>query len=179
MRELNEILTDEPHTAAQMKELLDGFPMTDLLDQWGSLDDNQKQQIFHALDHDEKGYLLITLPAAEQEKLTEIIPDDDFRELLSDMEPDDLVDFIQAASVDIRKTLWQKLSAESKREILYLLRFDEDDAAGLMTPASWRSRLKSPSPRLSTSCARTRARLRWSTTSTWWIKSGGSRESVH
>ena len=134
MRELNEILTDEPHTAAQMKELLDGFPMTDLLDQWGSLNDNQKQQIFHALDHDEKGDLLITLPAAEQEKLTEIIQDADFRELLSDMEPDDLVDFIQDVSADIRKTLWQKLSPESKREILYLLRFDEDDAAGLMTP---------------------------------------------
>ena len=134
MRDLNEILSDETHTNAQLQELLEGVPLAELLDQWYALEDEQKPQIFHALDRDEKGDLLLSLSSTEQETLMKIIPDADFRDLLSDMQPDDLVDFIQAASSDIRKDLWQKLKPELKREILYLLRFDEDDAAGLMTP---------------------------------------------
>ncbi|TFG59116.1 MAG: magnesium transporter, partial [Spirochaetales bacterium] len=37
-------------------------------------------------------------------------------------------------SPDVRKSVWQNLSDEAKKESLFLLRFDEDDAAGLMTP---------------------------------------------
>jgi magnesium transporter len=134
MRDLNEILNEQPHTPAQLNELLAGIPLAELIDQWDSLEEEQKKEIFHALDREDKGDLLISLPASEQAILTEIIGDGDFKDLLRDMEPDDLVDFIQAASSEVRKTLWRKLSPESKREILYLLRFDEDDAAGLMTP---------------------------------------------
>ncbi|WP_319561127.1 magnesium transporter [Marispirochaeta sp.] len=134
MRDLNEILSEQPHTPAQLNELLAGIPLAELIDQWDSLNDDQKKEVFHALDREDKGDLLISLPAPEQAVLTEIIGDGDFKDLLRDMEPDDLVDFIQAASSDVRKTLWRKLDPESKRESLYLLRFDEDDAAGLMTP---------------------------------------------
>jgi len=134
MRDLNEILNEQPHTPAQLNELLSGIPLAELIDQWDGLEEEQKKEVFHALDREDKGDLLISLPASEQATLTEIIGDGDFKDLLRDMEPDDLVDFIQAASSEVRKTLWRKLSPESKREILYLLRFDEDDAAGLMTP---------------------------------------------
>ena len=134
MRDLNEILSEQPHTPAQLNELLAGIPLAELIDQWDSLEEEQKKEVFHALDREDKGDLLISLPALEQAALTEMIGDGDFKDLLQDMEPDDLVDFIQAASSEVRKTLWRKLSPESKREILYLLRFDEDDAAGLMTP---------------------------------------------
>ncbi len=134
MRNLSEILSEEHHSNEELTELLSGVPLTELLDQWDGLESEHKQQIFHALDREDKGDLLLSLSAAEQETLMELISDGDIRYLLSDMEPDDLVDFIQAASVEIRKTLWQRLTPESKREILYLLRFDEDDAAGLMTP---------------------------------------------
>ena len=134
MRDLNEILSEQPHTPAQLNELLAGIPLAELIDQWDSLEEEQKKEVFHALDREDKGDLLISLPASEQAALTEMIGDGDFKDLLQDMEPDDLVDFIQAASSEVRKTLWRKLSPESKREILYLLRFDEDDAAGLMTP---------------------------------------------
>ncbi len=134
MRNLLEILSEEPHSPEQMKELVHEFPLTELLDQWSSLESDHRMQLFHAMDRDEKGDLIISLPAVDQQELVALVSESDLKDLLSNMEPDDLVDFIQAASVDIRKSLWQMLSSDLKREILYLLRFDEDDAAGLMTP---------------------------------------------
>jgi magnesium transporter len=50
------------------------------------------------------------------------------------MEPDDLVDLVQSVSHEVRRSVWENLSDEAKREMLFLLRFDEDDAAGMMTP---------------------------------------------
>jgi magnesium transporter len=56
------------------------------------------------------------------------------KNLFKMMEPDDLVDIMQTVSKDVRDSVWENLSDDAKREMLFLLRFDEDDAAGLMTP---------------------------------------------
>jgi magnesium transporter len=52
---------------------------------------------------------------------------------MEEMEPDDLTDFMQAVSQEVRDSVWKSLSDEAKQETLFLLKFDEDDAAGLMT----------------------------------------------
>ncbi|MCP4294099.1 MAG: magnesium transporter, partial [Proteobacteria bacterium] len=56
------------------------------------------------------------------------------KNMLKEMEPDDLVDLIQSISPENRNSLWENMSDEAKKETEFLLRFDEDDAAGLMTP---------------------------------------------
>jgi magnesium transporter len=49
------------------------------------------------------------------------------------MDPDDLVDLIQTVSPEVRTEVLGHLSSEARREAEFLLRFDDDDAAGLMT----------------------------------------------
>lgn len=49
------------------------------------------------------------------------------------MNPDDLVDLIQSGSEEIQEAVWAGLSEELKEEIRFLLRFEQDEAAGLMT----------------------------------------------
>jgi magnesium transporter len=49
------------------------------------------------------------------------------------MDPDDLVDLIQTVSPQIRSEVLGHLSEEARKETEFLLRFDDDDAAGLMT----------------------------------------------
>ena len=41
MRDLNEILSEQPHTPAQLNELLSGIPLAELIDQPG-----QQRQFF-------------------------------------------------------------------------------------------------------------------------------------
>ena len=77
---------------------------------------------------------LNALSNTEQEKLIESLSAQSINQILSEMDPDDLADFIQSVSPEVRKEAWNSLSEEAKKETLFLLRFDEDAAAGLMTP---------------------------------------------
>ena len=63
-----------------------------------------------------------------------MMSEQNIRAFLEGMEPDDVTDFMQSVSPEVRKSVWDNLSEEAKRETLFLLRFDEDDAAGIMTP---------------------------------------------
>ncbi len=49
------------------------------------------------------------------------------------MDPDDLTDFIQSVSTEVRESVWNALGDEAKEETRLLLKYDYDDAAGLMT----------------------------------------------
>ncbi|MFW5744134.1 MAG: magnesium transporter, partial [Spirochaetota bacterium] len=89
---------------------------------------------FLLLDLESKVDLISNLSEHDQEWLIGQLPIDNMRVVFDEMDPDDLVDVIQAVSPDARESLWNNLSAEARQETQFLLRFDEDDAAGLMTP---------------------------------------------
>jgi len=118
----------------EIKEIVNEISISELLEGWDSLSSEETLKIFLNMDPSRRLDLFNSLSNPEQEKLLEVLSVENVRMLLKEMEPDDLADFIQSVSPEVRKSVWQNLSDEAKRETLFLLRFDEDDAAGLMTP---------------------------------------------
>lgn len=124
-----EHLSDET-LRSRLKELADH----DVIDLYTSLDDDESVRMFLHLDLEQKVDLVSNISEPEQERLIRQLPIDNIRTIFEEMDPDDLVDVIQAVSPEARSAVWNELSAEAKQETQFLLRFDEDDAAGLMTP---------------------------------------------
>ena len=121
-------------TDRELATLLSDLGDHELLDLYYGLDDDQSVRAFLLLELERKVDLVSNLSEAEQEWLLGQLPMENVRAIFEEMDPDDLVDVIQAASAEAREALWNNLSPEAKQETQFLLRFDEDDAAGLMTP---------------------------------------------
>lgn len=107
--------------------------VADLEDVWGQLDDDAALRVFMILPRETRGDLVAELSDADQEKLVAALSVRALKEVLEEMDPDDLVDLIQSVSPDIRASVRSHLSEEAREEADFLLRFDDDDAAGLMT----------------------------------------------
>ena len=122
---------------AELKKNLKDISTQDLIENWDDLSEEEEKVIFRNLPLDMKIDLMDSLSAKDQEDIIRGLTDggiSGIKQLLKEMEPDDLVDIIQSASPDVRKSVWENLSDDVKKEMIFLLKFDEDDAAGLMTP---------------------------------------------
>jgi len=119
---------------SQLRVTISELTVAELIEVWDFLNEKEKLRLFLLFDHDVKSEFITELSTADQEFLIVELSEQATKNMLEEMRPDDLVDLIQAISPENRETLWQNMSEESKRETEFLLRFDEDDAAGLMTP---------------------------------------------
>jgi len=117
----------------KLQEALKKLSVADLAGGWYELDDQQALKLFLALEQNARGELIAELSAAEQKSLVAALSIQATRDLLEVMDPDDLVDLIQQVSPEIRSEVIGQLSEEIRKEAEFLLRFDDDDAAGLMT----------------------------------------------
>ena len=118
----------------EIKNLLLEISLQDLIENWNTLTPEESIHIFKSLNLEMKVELINSLTYKEQEMILSELNVANIKPLLNEMEPDDIVDFIQSVSHEVRKSVWENLSEEAKKETLFLLKFDEDDAAGLMTP---------------------------------------------
>lgn len=118
----------------QLKSTVSDLTVSELIDVWDFLNEEEKLRLFLIFDHEMKSDFISELPTADQEFLIVELSEHATKNMLKEMEPDDLVDLIQSISPENRASLWQNMSEDAKRETEFLLRFDEDDAAGLMTP---------------------------------------------
>ncbi|MBA7484447.1 MAG: magnesium transporter [Spirochaeta sp.] len=117
-----------------IKQLLAEIPLSELIELWDSLNEEEELKIFTSLTTEQKVDLITSLTLSKQEALITSLTGEHLKILLAEMDPDDLTDFIQSVSPEVREAVWNVLGEEAKRETQFLLRFDEDDAAGLMTP---------------------------------------------
>jgi len=117
----------------KLQELLKELSVADLAGGWYELDDQQALKLFLALEQNTRGELIAELSNTEQKSLVAALSIQATRDLLEVMDPDDLVDLIQQVSPEIRSEVLGQLSEEIRKEAEFLLRFDDDDAAGLMT----------------------------------------------
>jgi len=118
----------------EIKELLAEVPLSELIELWDSLNEEEELKIFTSLTIEQKVDLITSLTLSKQEALITSLTGEHLKILLAEMDPDDLTDFIQSVSPEVREAVWTALGEEAKRETQFLLKFDEDDAAGLMTP---------------------------------------------
>lgn len=129
IREYKNLLDDK-----DLKRIISETPTQELLDIWGDLDEEEEIKFFSHLDMERKAEVISQLPPLKQESLIKALSEEHAKILLEEMEPDDLTDFIQSISQEVRDAVWSNLSDEAKEETKMLLKFDEDDAAGIMTP---------------------------------------------
>ena len=129
IREYLHILDD-----SELRNVVANLPVHDLVDIWDSLEEEEVQRIFLLLDLEKKVHLITSLSPADQELLIKALPIDNIRRVFKEIEPDDLADIIQAANPEVRESVWHTIATDAREETKFLLRFDSDDAAGLMTP---------------------------------------------
>jgi magnesium transporter len=128
MREYLKDLKDQ-----ELKKVIAEIPINELIEIWDDLDEEEELKLFRILDLERKVDLMDTLPISKQEMLIKSLTGAHAKALLAEMDPDDLTDFIQSVSAEVRESVWNALEAEAKEETLFLLKYDYDDAAGLMT----------------------------------------------
>jgi magnesium transporter len=120
--------------AADRKSLVAEIPLPDILEIWDELEEEERLAIFTALDAERRVDLITSIPTSRQEELITQLTRENLSTLLERMDPDDLTDVIQAVSPEVREAVWNALSDEARRETQFLLKFDSDDAAGIMNP---------------------------------------------
>ncbi|MBN1698419.1 MAG: magnesium transporter [Spirochaetales bacterium] len=129
IREFMHLLEDH-----ELKKSIDEIPVSALIEIWDDLKEKEALKVFSLLDKERKVDLISSLTPYKQEILIQTLSEEHAKSILEEMEPDDLTDFIQSISPEVRKAVWKNLSDEAREETRLLLKFDEDDAAGLMTP---------------------------------------------
>lgn len=127
-REYMQELTDE-----QLRHLLADMPMQEVIQLWSDGGDAEAISLFLALPNDRRAELITELGPADRGWLLDNLPLDNAREIFAKIEPDDLVDIIQEIDPASRENIWQSLSEEARTQVRFLLRFDEEHAAGIMT----------------------------------------------
>ncbi len=127
---LIKLIDSDPET---LRAAAADFSVAELADGWYEMDDEQGLKLFLALDQETRGDLINELPDQDQRNLVAELSVQATKALLEEMDPDDIVDLIQTVSPKVRQEVLGHLSEEARKEAEFLLRFDDDDAAGLMT----------------------------------------------
>jgi magnesium transporter len=104
------------------------------LDSWGSLTPEEQVVAFQKLSYSEAGDFFVTLSARDQATLLLALPASERRLWMRLLPPDDATDLIQEAPEEERPVLLNFLDEYTRREVLALLAYKEDEAGGLMSP---------------------------------------------
>ncbi len=118
----------------ELGKILQEQPISEITSAWGEMDEKQRLILLQAMDVEHKVDLIRELSPPQQEELLGVLSREGLGRILAVMEPDDLVDMTQELPPEVRRNDWNELSDERKSETKFLLKFDKDDAAGLMTP---------------------------------------------
>jgi magnesium transporter len=118
----------------ELHDTIQELSISELILLWHDFNEGESLQLFSYLDLEQKIDLINQISEEEQSDLLKALSSEGQRQILMQMDPDDLADLIQTVNHDVRETVWNSLDEETRKETQFLLRFDSDDAAGLMTP---------------------------------------------
>jgi magnesium transporter len=111
-----------------------------LLEDWSALSAAERAARFRELPRGEAEELFRGLEAADQVGLLTHLPREERRAWSRTLAPDDAADCVQAAPGSMREELLGHLDEPSRREVVALLAYAEDEAGGLMNPRYARMR---------------------------------------
>ncbi len=114
--------------------IIQEFPIPEMSSMWHTLPVKEQRTLFLSFSLHQRVELLEHLTIEDQLSLIKSLPIANVQALISLIEPEDLVDIFQVLPDEVRSQLWDSLDEKSKKEMIFLLRFDHDDAAGIMTP---------------------------------------------
>lgn len=106
----------------------------ELRDAWPALSLDERVESFKLVSHATADDFFLSLPAQEQVELLLALAPGERRTWLRVLAPDDAVDVVQSAPPEAREPLLSELDETTRREVLALLAYEEDEAGGLMNP---------------------------------------------
>jgi magnesium transporter len=104
------------------------------LDVWHTLGPEERVETFNQLPYAEKDDFFLALSARDQSELLLLLPQGERRIWMRLLPPDDATDLIQETPEEERAGLLALLDDYTRREVVALLAYAEDDAGGLMSP---------------------------------------------
>jgi len=115
-------------------ELTTATTTDQLWDRWPYLSHKQRLTQFRELHTGEKANFYLALDAHDQLFLLLGLPEQQRHVWMRLLAPDDAADLIQEAGPERREELLALLDEPTRKEVLALLAYEEDDAGGLMNP---------------------------------------------
>ena len=115
---------------------MDGFVSNSQisLDNWSSLTPEEQVVAFQKMPYSEADDFFLSLSARDQATLVLALPENERRLWIRLLPPDDATDLIQETPEEERPALLSLLDEFTRREVLALLAYKEDEAGGLMSP---------------------------------------------
>lgn len=104
----------------------------ELRDAWPVLSRDERVESFKLVPHSTADDFFLSLSAQEQAELILALAPGERRVWMRLLAPDDAVDVVQSAPAEARESLLAELDETTRREVLALLAYEEDDAGGLM-----------------------------------------------
>jgi magnesium transporter len=90
-------------------------------------------KLFRALDANRQGFALLNLTKYNRKRILNKLKSHEILNLLHYVDPDDATDLLQSLSNIRRKKIIQKLDIHKKEKVEFLLRFNPNTAAGIMS----------------------------------------------
>ncbi|HEY8270319.1 MAG TPA: magnesium transporter [Pseudobdellovibrionaceae bacterium] len=127
-----------PSGSADSKEFSQAFSQTeeqfyDLFENWSALPTGERRKKFKELPRTEAEELFLSLKTHDQVELLEEASPLEKRSWVRLLAPDDVADLIQEMGVEYREEVLGLLDPQTKREVIALLAYAEDNAGGLMS----------------------------------------------
>ena len=112
----------------------------DLREAWQVLSPDERLEGLDLVPHAEMESLLRTLSPRDMAELLALAPPSLRRSWMRLLPPDDTADVLQATEPELRESLLALLDVPTRKEVVALLAYAEDDAGGLMSPRYGRLR---------------------------------------
>ncbi|MGE0173347.1 MAG: magnesium transporter [Oligoflexales bacterium] len=109
-------------------------PLLDLRDVWPTLSAEERAQRFSELHRIDAKDFFLSLKAQDQAEIMMALPDQEHALWIRLLPPDDLTDVIQEIPFAERHKFLGQLDRPTRREVVALLAYGEDEAGGLMSP---------------------------------------------
>lgn len=117
----------------QLEILLEDMHHADIAEILGELDFDEAVYIFKVLDSDKTAEVLLEIDEDLREKILSKLSPKEIAEELDELETNDAADIIAELSKDIKREVISELQdVEHAKDIVDLLRYDEDTAGGIM-----------------------------------------------
>ena len=117
----------------QLRALLEDIHFADIAEIMEELDSTEAGYLFNILDSEKTAEILLELDEEVREKILKNLSAKEIAEELDELSTDDAADIIAELPADMKKEVISELiDAEHAKDIVDLLRYDEDSAGGLM-----------------------------------------------
>src|SRR5690606_5713736 len=117
----------------ELQDLLHDLHYADIAEIMGDLDDSEAIYIFHILDSEKTAEILLELDEEVREKILRELSPKEIAEELDELSTDDAADIIAELPQERKEEVISELvDVEHAKDIVDLLRYDEDSAGGLM-----------------------------------------------